>query len=73
MFIVVYYRMRIYARTVYNICGVDNGVAVWMKKAIPEPRLAEQQDCGPAFLIKEVFLSGLQSLKLRFFRIDVFM
>ena len=34
-----------------NICGVGFGVAVWIKKAIPEPRLAEQQDCSPAFLL----------------------
>ena len=31
--------------------GVDYSVAVFEVKAIPEPQVAEQQDCGPAFIL----------------------
>ena len=32
--------------------GVDYSVAVFEVKAIPEPQVAEQQDCGPAFIFE---------------------
>ena len=49
--LMVYISVRVYVRVRHYIYGVGFGVAVWMKKAIPEPRLAEQQDCSPAFVL----------------------
>jgi len=48
----MYIRVCAQLRVPYYIIYVRRGlsVAVWIKKAIPEPRLAEQQDCSPAFI-----------------------
>ena len=56
IYVYVYARTLIrYIRRGLRCCCLD-------KKAIPEPRLAEQQDCSPAFIILYCGASILKAL-----------